>query len=194
MIQSLEIKNFKSIKKKYFGLKNLNILLGLNGQGKSSFIQSLLLLRQSEKLILNGELRLNGGENGLVNIGNSKDAFYQYSKEEYMSFILQFKYTEPNEMRFKYQIDSDIFEQKTNDLPNKYLINNNDKGLFSSELFQYLNAQRVEPKSINITSYSNVVNNRSIGKYGQYTAHYIELFANEDVIFDNLDPSQIIYN
>ena len=66
MIQSLELKNFKAIKKKNFKLRNLNILLGLNGQGKSSFIQSLLLLRQSDKLP-QGELKLNGGDNGLVN-------------------------------------------------------------------------------------------------------------------------------
>jgi predicted ATPase len=59
MIQSLEIKNFKSIKSKFFHLRNLNVLLGLNGQGKSSFIQTLLLLRQSDKLN-EGILKLNG--------------------------------------------------------------------------------------------------------------------------------------
>ncbi len=53
MIKHIEIKNFKAIKSKYFPLRNLNVLLGLNGQGKSSFIQSLLLLRQSN--IRNGK-------------------------------------------------------------------------------------------------------------------------------------------
>ena len=62
MINKIAIKNFKSIKDKSFPLRNLNILLGLNGQGKSCFIQSLLVLRQSEKLE-QGELKLNGGEN-----------------------------------------------------------------------------------------------------------------------------------
>ena len=48
MIETLEIKNFKSIKKKRFGLRNLNLLLGLNGMGKSSFVQMLLLLHDAD--------------------------------------------------------------------------------------------------------------------------------------------------
>ncbi|MFP3596052.1 DUF3696 domain-containing protein [Chryseobacterium sp. SIMBA_029] len=186
MIKSIEIKNFKSIKKKYFDLRNLNILLGLNGQGKSSFIQALLLLRQSDKLALNGELKLNDGLTGLVNLGTSKDVFYQYADEEVMSFILQFTdEKKADELLFNYEIGSDVIKQLTNELPNKYLVENEEEALFTSN-FQYLNAQRVEPKLINITSQSNVVDKRSIGKYGQYTAHFIELFANEEIFFDNL--------
>lgn len=186
MIKSIEIKNFKSIKKKYFDLRNLNILLGLNGQGKSSFIQALLLFRQSDKLALNGELKLNDGLNGLVNLGISKDVFYQYASEEIMSFVLQFTDDKKaDELLFNYEIGSDIIKQLTNKLPNEYLVENEKEALFTSN-FQYLNAQRVEPKLINITSQSSVVDKRSIGKYGQYTAHFIELFANEEIIFDNL--------
>ena len=48
MISTLNLKNFKSIKSKEFQLRNLNVVIGMNGQGKSSFIQSLLLLRQSD--------------------------------------------------------------------------------------------------------------------------------------------------
>src|SRR5690606_20481360 len=111
MIKSIDVKNFKSIKSKYFPLRNLNIVLGINGQGKSSFIQSLLLLRQSEKLN-EGILRLNGGDNGLVNIGTTKDARYQYSKEGgNLSFELQFNGTEPYLMEFGYELDADIFKQ-----------------------------------------------------------------------------------
>ena len=186
MIQSIELKNFKSIKKKYFPLRNLNILLGLNGQGKSSFIQSLLLLRQSDKLP-QGELKLNGGENGLINIGTTKDALYQYSKDEELSISLQFTDTESYKMNFNYEIDADVFKQ--NNLPTEikenYILNNIKQSLFNNN-FQYLNAQRVEPQSLNITSHSNVVDAKSLGKYGQYTAHYIELRANEDILFDNL--------
>jgi len=186
MIQSLELINFKSIKKKKFNLRNLNILLGLNGQGKSSFIQSLLLLRQSDKLS-QGELKLNSGENGLANIGTTKDALYQYSKTEGLSIILQFKETDAYQMDFGYEIDADVFKQKIflADLVDNYITVNEKQSLFSNN-FQYLNAQRVEPKSVNITSYSNVVDASSIGKYGQYTAHYIELRGNDEIAFDNI--------
>lgn len=186
MIQSFELKNFKSIKKKKFKLRNLNVLLGLNGQGKSSFIQSLLLLRQSDKLS-QGELKLNSGENGLANIGTTKDALYQYSKSEGLSITLQFKDTQPYQMDFGYEIDADVFKQKIYlaDLVDNYITANQEQSLFSNN-FQYLNAQRIEPKSVNVTSYSNVVDANNIGKYGQYTAHYIELRGNEEIAFDNV--------
>ena len=186
MIHSFVLKNFKSIKKKHFKLRNLNILLGLNGQGKSSFIQALLVLRQSDKLE-QGELKLNGGENGLANIGTTRDALYQYSKSEGLAIILQFDNTSAYNLEYDYKIDADVFKQKLEkDLYGEMGLNiNKDQSLFDNN-FQYLNAQRVEPKSMNVTSYSNVVDANSIGKYGQYTAHYIELRGNEDILFDNL--------
>lgn len=187
MIQSIELKNFKSIKKKNFPLRNLNVLLGLNGQGKSSFIQSLLVLRQSDKLE-QGELKLNGGDNGLINIGTTKDALYQYSKNDDLSIIIEFDNGKKHQMDFEYKIDADVFKQKN---LKKNIYNeveesiDKNQSLFNSD-FQYLNAQRIEPKSINITSYSNVVEANNIGKYGQYTAHYIELRANDPVVFENI--------
>jgi predicted ATPase len=187
MIQSIEIKNFKSIKSKYFRLRNLNVVLGMNGQGKSSFIQTLLLLRQSEKLS-EGILKLNGGDNGLVNIGTTKDARYQYSKEdENVSISLQFKDTEPYLMEFVYEIDADVFKQKIflSDHFENYIEQHKANPLFTNK-FQYLNAQRIEPKATNTGSYSNVVEANDLGKFGQYTAHYIELRGNEEVVFDNI--------
>ncbi len=47
MITQLKIKNFKSLQNVTLDCKNLNILTGINGMGKSSIIQVLLLLRQS---------------------------------------------------------------------------------------------------------------------------------------------------
>lgn len=188
MIQALELINFKSIKKNYFPLRNLNILLGLNGQGKSSFIQSILLLRQSDKLI-QGELKLNGGDNGLTNIGSTKDALYQYgnSKDQGLSIGVQFNDKDFYQMQFGYEIDADIFKCKNTvkDIINDYITENITESLFSNN-FQYLNAQRIEPKHLNVTSSANVVDSNSIGKYGQYTAHFIELRGNEDVCFENI--------
>lgn len=160
--------------------------MGLNGQGKSSFIQALLLLRQSDKLA-QGELKLNGGDNGLVNIGTTKDAQYQYSNNENLSFELKFKDAEAHTLEYEYKIDADIFKQKTflKDLDNPFFENHKDEAFFTNK-FQYLNAQRVEPKSVNITSYTNVVEANDLGKYGQYTAHYIDIRSNEPVAFENV--------
>ena len=108
MISSIEIKNFKSIKSKVFALRNLNVLLGLNGQGKSSFIQSLLLLRQSQRHITE---HLNLNDEKLIRIGKAKDALYQYAKED-MSFEVNFSDSTIMNLVFEYQSDSDIMKVK----------------------------------------------------------------------------------
>ena len=64
MLESLVLKNFKIFENQSFDLKPLTLLSGLNSSGKSTLLQSLLLLRQSYKqdllpkegLALNGDL------------------------------------------------------------------------------------------------------------------------------------------
>lgn len=46
-LQSLHLQNFKCFENQLLRLRPLTLLSGLNGTGKSSVIQSLLLLRQS---------------------------------------------------------------------------------------------------------------------------------------------------
>jgi len=192
MIQSIELKNFKCIKRKYFPLRKLNLLLGLNGSGKSSFIQSLLLLRQSDELKSKGRLTLNGLPNGYVNLGTSKDVFYQYAKkEDTIDVSLQFKGQEALEINFVYEFESDILKTKNLSHPlsmgqyHNFFLNHGSDSLFSSN-FQYLSVNRVHPKSIHEKSFHNVERLRNIGNYGQYTTHFIETFGNEEIRFDNL--------
>lgn len=184
MIKLLELKNFKSIKEKSFKLKNLNLELGLNGMGKSTFIQSLLAMRQSD-LLHQGVLKLNGQ---YIKIGTTKDALYQYSKKgDNLTFGIQFDDSDFYKMEFNYKIEADTFEHKNLDVYgiDKFISGNQKQSLFS-ENFQYLNANRIEPKSIYNKSYTNVVNYNNIGNNGEFTAHFIETHGNDDVFFDNI--------
>jgi predicted ATPase len=80
MIQTISVKNFKIFKNKTtFPLSKLNLLTGINGRGKSSFLQSLLLIHQSyqyntdlKKIILNGGSVTLGTFNDLRNHGVSQ--------------------------------------------------------------------------------------------------------------------------
>lgn len=184
MIKSIELKNFKSIKSKEFPLRNLNILLGLNGMGKSSFIQSLLALRQSNNII-RGRLELNS--NLFVNLGNTKDVLYQYSKGEDLAIHLKFKSGYDLPLKFKYVPEADYFLTEEFDSVNYNELENklHMESLFSNN-FQYLNANRLDPKSVNIKNFSSVVNNWNVGNHGEFTAHFIEVYNGEDVKFDNL--------
>jgi len=176
MIETLEIKNFKSIKKKRFGLRNLNLLLGLNGMGKSSFIQILLLLRQST---LQEGLRLNAN---LVSIGNARDALYQYAKEEKLGIFLAFTHGK-QQFIFDFKAESDLFPPSENiELDPQFF----KQSLWDNDSFQYLNANRQEPTSIHRKSYSDVVSRRHLGSFGQYTAHFLEVYGPIEVKADNL--------
>lgn len=190
MIKSLTLKNFKSIKDKTFHLSNLNVLLGLNGQGKSSFIQSLLLLRQSNDKLSKGMLVLNGD---LVRIGNSKDALYQYAKND-LAIELVVSDNDTLNMVFNYETDSDIFLVKNfnKELSNNFFIKTDEEGLFSNA-FQYLNADRIEPKSLHNKSLSTVSMENNLGVKGEYTVHYLELNGSEPIAFENcLHPNTTI--
>jgi predicted ATPase len=186
MIESVEIKNFKSIKQKYFHLRNLNVLLGLNGMGKSTFIQILLAFRQS-KNILTGRLNLNGE---YVKIGTTKDALYQYSKKSPFSTLFKFTNSDPIDFVFDYKIEADFFTTKDKKpslnleglIVYPYL---GKESLFENS-FQYLNANRAEPKTVNQKNYSQVVELKNLGNHGEYTAHFIETYGNDDIEIDGL--------
>lgn len=181
MIQSIEIKNFKSIKDKHFNLKNLNVLLGLNGQGKSSFIQTLLLLAQSGDNLNKGVLLLKGK---YVDIGNSQDAFYQFADNNELDININFSEIGEVNLKFDYTSSSDIFTINEKNKGKNLLSDKEKEGLFHNGL-QYLNADRVEPKSFHQKSYSNVSLDRSIGNRGEYTVHFLETNGSNHIAFDN---------
>lgn len=193
MIRSIEIKNFKSIKSKCFPLRNLNVLLGLNGQGKSSFIQSLLLLRQNniEYGRSKGWLNLKGR---YIDIGNTKDAFYQYAKKKNLIFDLSFSNDIKIPFHYQYEMEKDVLRPMSDrnfygetEIDFEKLVDTSKSysGLFSNK-FQYLNAYRIQPESTYPKSNNEVVENRNIGMNGQYAAHFIEVYYDEEVSFDNL--------
>ena len=62
MLRNIKLTNFKCFEELDLACTSLNLLCGLNGMGKSSVIQALLVLHQSyeTKDLLNGRLVLGG--------------------------------------------------------------------------------------------------------------------------------------
>jgi len=176
MIKSVEIQNFKSIKYKCFKLRSLNILLGLNGMGKSSFIQNLLTFRQS-KNIHDGRLDLNGD---YVNIGTASDALYQYAKDS--QFATHIKFADDKDIKcvFNYKSDADYFTSQ-----NLNNIRGLEEPLFNTA-FQYLKAHRIEPKSSYPKSFSHVNDLGNLGNSGEFTAHFITEFGDINIQLEEL--------
>lgn len=188
MIEHIEIQNFKSIKRKHFPLRNLNVLLGLNGMGKSSFIQMFLVLRQSH-MTDTGRLDLKGQ---YVNIGTTKDALYQYANVEPLKIDLKFSSVGLVSWVLDYKFESDVFriqEDLAEEFKQVFLPRirqaYNTESLLNND-FQYLNASRMEPKQITDKNYSRVVDRRDIGPKGENAGHYIDLFSNEKISIPSL--------
>jgi predicted ATPase len=88
VLKRIIVKNFKSLQKVDVGFRPLTILSGLNGSGKSSLTQTLLLIRQSfhSGSLATGELTTNGD---LVELGRIEELLSEGASEEAISFHLE---------------------------------------------------------------------------------------------------------
>ncbi len=166
MINKISVKNFKSLKDIDMPLKRLNILAGLNGMGKSSLIQVLLLLRQSY-LSSTCKLELKGD---LVDIGKGYDALYQFAKDEVIHFYLEWDKSKCAEYEFEWASESNALNRVKGNATEENIdsyINN----------LQYISADRLGP-SIMYDMSQNFVKDRILGSYGQYSSHFLSVNGN----------------
>ncbi len=169
MLNFLRIQRFKSLNDAQFPLASLNLFSGLNGMGKSSLVQSLLLLRQShEKNILFNKGLLLKGE--YVSLGTGQDILTETAEKETIDFTLTWNNENPIHFTFNYDSKSDLQPLEIKKTRIHKSINN--KSLFSKN-FQYLSADRISPKSSYEVSDYYIRDLNSLGNHGEYTAHYI---------------------
>ena len=87
MLRRIGLNNFKCFERLDLPCAPLNLLCGLNGMGKSSVIQALLVLRQS---FASGELQAGrlvlGGE--LVDLGAGSDVLFEDAERDVIRFAL----------------------------------------------------------------------------------------------------------
>ena len=185
MLNYLSLENFKSIKDEDFELRNLSIFTGFNGMGKSSALQSLLLLRQSynKHMLPKVGLSLTGE---YVKIGIGKDLLYINADEEQIK-IGAYWDDSSVELYFDYSENSDmqpIIEELSSTKGDPFI-----ESLFASN-FQYLSAERISPKSVYDVSEFAVNQKRSLGIKGEYTAHFLSQHGGKKLSIDNLQHPQ----
>lgn len=183
MITRLQLTNFKSHKETDIQLKGLTVLTGVNGCGKSSLIQSLLLLRQTyQKGRLMAGLDLN---KPLCDIGIGNDALYRLASEGEISFELSLK----NEACFLFVFDAeekvlnDSFLSKRRYSDNITPDNLAELSLFNNN-FQYISASRWGGKSIFPKETYAAENQKQISLacgQGELVAQFLVKFGGEDV-------------
>jgi predicted ATPase len=137
--------------------------------GKSSCIQSLLLLRQSFQL---GHLDSKGGlflAGEYSKPGNGKDVFFQGAEaSEKILIAISFSGNLKSSFEFTYEKDSDLQPTSginaTFDLTQANLFNDN---------FFYLNADRLSPDRDVFPASESNIQKGNLGKHGQFAVHFI---------------------
>lgn len=178
MISRLTIQNFKAFENQSFILPPLTLLAGLNGVGKSTVIQSLLLLRQSfqQRLLPDHGLALNGD---LVQIGTGQDALFDGVRTaEEIGFELEFKDQSVVSWRFAYDMARDVLQVVGDNSDGTVYV----KSSLFTDQFQYLQAERIGPRASFEMSEYLVRTQRQLGIHGEYTAHFLNLYQESNVI------------
>jgi len=183
MIKKIYIKNFKALKTVDIELSNINIFTGLNGMGKSTMIQALLLLRQSSE-ILSKEIKLQGS---LIDIGEFKDAFCEWPTDD---DIIQFRLTMSDNKVLNFE--SQYLEKKDSEtvldtLQYQSYIEN--LSLFGIDSFMYLSANRIIPADSYVTNKTSI-NNKQLGNRGEFAPHYYHHNFNKDISIRELSYNQ----
>lgn len=147
MIKSYSLKNFKSHKETNLLLRPLTVLCGSNSVGKSSIIQSLLLIR--ETYLSNHHLDFLDLKSNPVNIGVASDALYQFAQEDEIAFKINSDY---NELMYYFSVSGSGSLSKTLIYKSENVehIDNSDRlhieSLFNKN-FQYVSAARMGPQA-----------------------------------------------
>lgn len=179
MIEAFKIANFKSHKETNLSLGNLTLLTGVNGVGKSTVIQSLLLLRQTyRKRGFRLGLDLN---KPLCDIGTAHEAWYRAANGNPIVFELSV-----DGKSLKWVFDPKETLDKTFIPLHEECINGavlNELSLFNND-FQYISALRVAGKSSYGKDDIAVMSERQISiDYGQgeLVAHFLFQYGNQPI-------------
>lgn len=195
MITKLYLRNFKCFEEQELPLAPLTLLTGINGMGKSSVIQALLLLRQTwEK---NEHIHFLSLNDIYVDLGTAKDVMYQYYQTNEIVIEIDYEqeldYIDEEFVKLASELfnkDGGHWEMRGNTLfPTQEFIketkttqNSFFASLFSPN-FHYLNAERTGPR----TSYSFVKNHKNpLGKFGEHTAQYLAQHFDDNIFLEKL--------
>ena len=181
MIKYIQIENFKSLKRISLPLENLNLFFCFNGMGKSSVIQSLLLLRQSywenhpsglQRLYTNGDL---------VSLGTGEDVLCQSSSEEdRIRFYIQYTDDLKYDCQYKVSEKSDQLERECQEIEEKY-----NTSLLGDD-FWYLGAEHLGPKKEYSMEKWKKEGVNELGNCGEFVVPFLAMKGEKIIVPDNM--------
>lgn len=173
MIEELILKNFKCFDVIDLKFSMVNVLTGLNGMGKSTVMQSILLLGQSQKSIVSDHLLSLKGK--YVNLGSGQDILYEKAEKDEIEIALKMDHRHVA-LRFEYQPEADILPLKSGALSKE------ERSVLSGlDSLLYLSAYRIEPQFLYQIENDKELKARYFGKDGEYAIQYLKLHGEEEV-------------
>lgn len=191
MINNIKLGNFKIHQNLNLSLSNLTILTGMNGMGKSSIIQSLLLLRQSYlSNDLSEGLNLKGD---LCDLGSSGDVESQSASDNHLYLTITDD-IKTNDFSFKFSDDvNDTFLTSDTELSLENLKELGNISLFNDN-FQYISAFRWGPHKTYERDTASVKTKHQISKVNgqcEYAVHYLYHYRNDNIPIKGLALNEI---
>lgn len=202
-LDTVSVQNFKLLKDTTLHLTNLNLLTGVNSSGKSTFIQTILLLMQNKEALRTIEMfkmidrkfdiNLDEGKieetlahftkrkisfNGvLMKLGNASEVLNQDAYGEQIKITVN-----SGEIKGGIAIEPTTLnvQMELESLGERYL------GIVSAiDDIQYLHTDRIQPQNIYDISTARI-SEGFLGIHGEYTAHYLDENRRKDLTIAKL--------
>ena len=177
MLQNIQLTNFKCFEQLDLDCKPLNLLCGLNGMGKSSVIQALLVLRQSfeTRELQRGRLVFGGDR---VDLGSGSDVLLEDADNE----VLRFRLTNDHEETGSWELSFDLNAPER--IHPQYLNGWEKYPPFGGRLV-YVSAERLGPRKMYPLS-DVLARQGELGTSSEYVWNYLNY--NQDKLLDRDDP------
>lgn len=170
MISNLTLKNFKCFEKLNIDLKNVTVFTGVNGMGKSTVIQSLLLLAQSRLREQDKRgLYLNGT---YVDLGNAQDVVYDKAINEEIEIDYTTLDGNCSVNRFGYEQDADFLPRLNREEISRPFVEN---------VLVYLSAYRIKPQERYGVINEKELKQRDFGNNGEFALQYLSVYGDSNV-------------
>lgn len=184
MIRRISAENFKCFEKISMECKELNLFTGINGMGKSTLLQVLLLFRQTYERNNQGlrqQIFLNGR---YVNLGTIKDISYWYKKDE--------------DIILKVEEDDCVWECYYDQAENALLLKDAmfrvEKSGLAGSGFEYISAERLGPRRYYDDLDGERYSPTQIGSKGEHVVSSLYTIGSEKdfKVYDNMkNPHEV---
>ena len=186
MIRYLQIENFKSLKQVALPIEKLNLFFGMNGTGKSSVIQALLLLRQSywsrHVRGLYG-LNINGD---LIQLGTSSDILCQGAEEGQLRFYIGFDKDRKIDAHFSVADNVSPSSVMKIDRINHAMVPFAEEESLFGKGFCYLGAEHIRPQNTYNAAQWDREGINPLGNHGEYAVPFLSLEGDSFRVPDEL--------